>query len=132
MVKIIKGTYLCKDKKGFRRSITAKDGPQTFDKEEEARLVSLGVAEYVTGSTEPAKVEPKAEKVIVKEERPPVVAKPAKAKAKNVKQSKTIFFIGCQRLRCEMSVQRYCFFLKYARKRGWNFAEQAILARKTL
>ena len=70
MVKIIKGTYLCKDKKGFRRSITAKDGPQTFDKEEEARLVSLGVAE------------PKAEKVIVKEERPPVVAKPAKAKAK--------------------------------------------------
>lgn len=82
MVKIIKGTYLCKDKKGFRRSITAKDGPQTFDKEEEARLVSLGVAEYVTGSTEPVKVEPKAEKVIVKEERPPVVAKPAKAKAK--------------------------------------------------
>ena len=92
MVKIIKGTYLCKNKKGQRQRITEADGPQSFDPEEEARLVSIGVAEYVGKTAEkPAPVKPPEEpkKVVKKEVKPPVTAKPVKTKAKPAKKAET-------------------------------------------
>lgn len=80
MVKIIKGMYIRTDKNGHRQRITEKDGPQTFDKDEEARLVSEGVAKYVVNEESAEAKKAESEKVIRKEERPPVVAKPEKAK----------------------------------------------------
>lgn len=46
MIKIIKGVY------GVKRA-NSKSAPFTLSKDEEARLVSLGVAEYVTAPEEP-------------------------------------------------------------------------------
>lgn len=51
MIKIIKGTYGYMDKNGIVKPKTEKDGPFELTKEQEARLVRLGVAEYVNGST---------------------------------------------------------------------------------
>ena len=48
MIKIIKGTYGYMDKNGIVRPKTANDEPFTLTQEQEARLVGLGVAEYVT------------------------------------------------------------------------------------
>lgn len=47
MIKIIKGTYGHMDKDGIVRAKTEKDAPFELSKEQEARLVGLGVAEYV-------------------------------------------------------------------------------------
>lgn len=49
MIKITKSTY------GVKR-LNAKSGPFTLAPEEEARLVALGVAEYVFASGNPAEI----------------------------------------------------------------------------
>lgn len=48
MIKIIKGTYGYMDEHGIVRPKTADDEPFALTQEQEARLVGLGVAEYVT------------------------------------------------------------------------------------
>lgn len=52
MIKIIKGTYGYMDKNGIVRPKTADDAPFELTPEQEARLVDLGVAEYVTAPEE--------------------------------------------------------------------------------
>lgn len=47
MIKIVQGTYGYKDKNGIVRPKTSKDEPFSLPAEQEARLVGLGVAEYV-------------------------------------------------------------------------------------
>lgn len=47
MIKIIKGVYGYADKRGFVVPKTSKDEPFSLTAEQEARLVRLGVAEYV-------------------------------------------------------------------------------------
>lgn len=47
MIKIISGVYGYLDKNGCVKPKTEKDGPFSLTKEQEARLVGLGVAEYV-------------------------------------------------------------------------------------
>lgn len=47
MIKIIKGTYGYMTENGTVKPKTEKDGPFELTKEQEARLVGLGVAEYV-------------------------------------------------------------------------------------
>mgnify|MGYP001624425651 CR=1 FL=1 len=51
MIKIISGVYGYLDKNGCVKPKTEKDGPFSLTKEQEARLVVLGVAEYVTSPT---------------------------------------------------------------------------------
>ena len=51
MIKIVRGVYGFMDKDGIVRPKTAADAPFTLQAEQEARLVNLGVAEYV-GSIE--------------------------------------------------------------------------------
>ena len=48
MIKIIKGTYGYMDEHGIVHPKTADDEPFALTQEQEARLVGLGVAEYVT------------------------------------------------------------------------------------
>ncbi|SCJ81334.1 Uncharacterised protein [uncultured Flavonifractor sp.] len=47
MIKIISGVYGYLDKNGCVKPKTEKDGPFQLTEEQEARLVGLGVAEYV-------------------------------------------------------------------------------------
>lgn len=47
MIKIISGVYGYLDKNGCVKPKTEKDGPFSLTKEQEARLVGLGVAKYV-------------------------------------------------------------------------------------
>lgn len=47
MIKIIQGVYGYMDKNGIVRPKTSEDGPFYLPMEQEARLVDLGVAEYV-------------------------------------------------------------------------------------
>ena len=47
MIKIISGVYGYQDKNGCVKPKTEKDGPFSLAEEQEARLVGLGVAEYV-------------------------------------------------------------------------------------
>lgn len=47
MIKIVRGVYGFMDKDGFVRPKTAADEPFALLPEQEARLVNLGVAEYV-------------------------------------------------------------------------------------
>ncbi len=49
MIKIVRGVYGFKDKDGIVRPKTAADEPFELLAEQEERLVSLGVAEYVGG-----------------------------------------------------------------------------------
>lgn len=66
MIKIISGVYGYLDKNGCVKPKTEKDGPFELTKEQEARLVGLGVAEYVetpkdhdqNDSGEPAHLDP--------------------------------------------------------------------------
>lgn len=51
MIKIISGVYGYLDKNGCVKPKTEKDDPFSLTKEQEARLVGLGVAEYVTSPT---------------------------------------------------------------------------------
>ena len=55
MIKIVKGVYGYVDKHGFVRPKDCNSEPFNTSPEQEARLVKLGVAEYVD---EPAKAEP--------------------------------------------------------------------------
>lgn len=48
MIKIISGVYGYLDKNGCVKPKTEKDGPFELTKEQEARLVGLGVAKYVS------------------------------------------------------------------------------------
>ena len=50
MIRIVKGTFGYFDGRRVV-PVTAADGPQSYDPELEARLVSEGVAEYVGGAT---------------------------------------------------------------------------------
>ena len=51
MIRIIQGTYGYIDKNGIVKPKTAKDGPfELEDKDREAELVALGVAEYADGT----------------------------------------------------------------------------------
>lgn len=50
MIKIVAGTYGYVNEKGFIVPKTAKDEPFELSEEDEARLVNLGVAEYVSNS----------------------------------------------------------------------------------
>jgi hypothetical protein len=68
MIKIIKGVY------GWRR-LDANSGAFSVDPKEEARLVKLGVAEYVTAPA-PSKAEQGAET----KAKPMTAGKPKKAK----------------------------------------------------
>ncbi len=47
MIKIVKGTYGRLNKNGTVTRMTAQDGPFSLAAEQEARLVSLGVAAYI-------------------------------------------------------------------------------------
>ena len=60
MIKIIKGVYGYVNKNGSVKPKTPKDEPFELSKEQEERLVKLGVAEYVGGETpaEPAEEMP--------------------------------------------------------------------------
>lgn len=58
MIKIIQGTYGYLDENGVVKPKTEKDRPFSLTKEQEARLVRLGVAEYVNGSTDVPEQEP--------------------------------------------------------------------------
>lgn len=58
MIQIIKGTYGYMNENGIVKPKTAKDKPFSLSEEQEARLVGLGVAEYV--DEKPAKAEPEA------------------------------------------------------------------------
>lgn len=49
MIKIVKGTYGYLDKNGIVKPKTEKDEPFSLTKEQEKRLVDLGVAVYVDG-----------------------------------------------------------------------------------
>lgn len=60
MIKIVRGVYGFMDKDGIVRPKTAADEPFALLAEQEARLVNLGVAEYVgdvEGEQEPAETE---------------------------------------------------------------------------
>lgn len=46
MIKIVKGTYGYEDKNGIVKGKTSKDAPFSLSKEQEKRLVDLGVAVY--------------------------------------------------------------------------------------
>lgn len=50
MIQIIRGVYGFVDKDGIVRAKTEADGPFELLPEQEARLVNLGVAEYVSGA----------------------------------------------------------------------------------
>ena len=52
MIKIVRGVYGFKDKNGIVRPKTEADEPFELLPEQEARLVSIGVAEYVGGIDE--------------------------------------------------------------------------------
>lgn len=52
MIKIISGVYGYLDKNGCVKPKTEKDGPFSLTKEQEARLVGLGVAKYVEEAPE--------------------------------------------------------------------------------
>lgn len=52
MIRIIKGTYGYLTELGTVKPWTEKDGPLTLTEEQEARLVGLGVAEYVAKAAE--------------------------------------------------------------------------------
>lgn len=47
MIKIVKGTYGYLDKNGIVKGKTSKDEPFSLSKEQEKRLVDLGVAVYI-------------------------------------------------------------------------------------
>lgn len=82
MVKIIRGTYGYVDSNGIPQPKTSKDAPISLSKEEEARLVELGVAEYVDEAvTTEIKEETKKD---VKSEKKPTSKKKSNSK-KNTK-----------------------------------------------
>ena len=84
MIRIIKGTYGFVGNDGVVSPKTPKDEPFTTKAEEEARLVALGVAEYVDVQEESEIAEEPEKAEEAKEEK-----KPATAKKKSTAKKKT-------------------------------------------
>ena len=91
MIRIIKGTYGFVGNDGVVSPKTPKDEPFTTKAEEEARLVALGVAEYVDvqEESEIAAEEPEKAEAAKEEKKPATAKKKSTAKKKTAKVEET-------------------------------------------
>lgn len=95
MIQIIKGTYGYLTKNGTVKPWTEKDGPLSLTKEQEARLVGLGVAVYV--DEKPSQAEPEAtteESLAVADEEKPLEDMTAKELRELGKEYGLTFKVG--------------------------------------